>query len=290
MRAGASCSRGRIRSKGTGLQRGPVCRQGAGFGGVGFGWRRLRGRRLRGRRLRVGRVPLRGEHGPAKQPSMADSPSAHVLVRCPCSPRRVPLPQVRRSRLRQVPRPPAQASRWEEAQVNRRETEVGRAAPLPSNAHLPAGGQLQTCFSSTLPALSRSGALPGWIITVNPWPRRAVRATVRRLLLLATEARRRWCRSRMAGGVRRVGHGWPTPPLPAMDGWRRGGALPPPAGSCGAPSGPTSPQAKSCVRSDSSSIRHSPSGRSPSDRPPTWLRCRASTWLPTAANMRRTWW
>ena len=142
----------------------------------------------------------------------------------------------------------------------------------------------------TVPALSRSGALPGRIITVNPWPRRAVRATVRRLLLLATEARRRWCRSRMAGGVRRVGHGWPTPPLPAMDGWRRGGALPPPAGSCGAPSGSALAQAKSCVRSDSSSIRHSPSGRSPSDRPPTWLRCRAATWLPTAANMRRTWW
>ena len=54
------------------------------------------------------------------------------------------------------------------------------------------------------------------------------------VLLRSSRSRRRWCGRWMAGGVRRVGHGWPTPPLPAMDGWRRGGALPPPAASRGA--------------------------------------------------------
>ena len=37
-------------------------------------------------------------------------------------------------------------------------------------------------------------------------------------------------------------------------------------------------------------MRHAPSGRSPSASPPTRLRCSATTWLPVAANIRRTWW
>ncbi len=43
-------------------------------------------------------------------------------------------------------------------------------------------------------------------------------------------------------------------------------------------------------RSSADSTRHCPSARSSSASPPIRLRCRASTWLPTAANMRRTWW
>ena len=46
----------------------------------------------------------------------------------------------------------------------------------------------------------------------------------------------------------------------------------------------------SCARSASSSGRHWPGARPPRSRPPTRVRCRAWTWLPTAANMRRTWW
>ena len=44
------------------------------------------------------------------------------------------------------------------------------------------------------------------------------------------------------------------------------------------------------TRSASPARSHPPSGRSPSVRPPTALRCSACTWLPTAANIRRTWW
>ena len=45
----------------------------------------------------------------------------------------------------------------------------------------------------------------------------------------------------------------------------------------------------SVARSASSSARHSPVGRSPSASPPTDTRCSVSTWLPSAANILRTW-
>lgn len=43
-------------------------------------------------------------------------------------------------------------------------------------------------------------------------------------------------------------------------------------------------------RSAASSRRHSPSVSPSSANPPTALRCSATTWLPTAPNIRRTWW
>ena len=39
-----------------------------------------------------------------------------------------------------------------------------------------------------------------------------------------------------------------------------------------------------------SSCAHSPGASPPRSNPPIALRCSACTWLPTAANMRRTWW
>ncbi len=49
-------------------------------------------------------------------------------------------------------------------------------------------------------------------------------------------------------------------------------------------------ESKTRAISFASRVRHVPGARSPSARPPTASRCSATTWLPAAANMRRTWW